>query len=150
MLFFIAIFQFVMKSCFLCSVAAVLLLLSLLVSPAYVSKSRKSAVSGLEQMADAVDTTDAALPQFLYGPSAASAPASAPAAAAAAALLLCVAAAVVLLSLSPAHIYMCCVCCCAQLCHTTGLLLYSLRQPFQLRRKNIAYFFSDGTLESAC
>ena len=66
-----------------------LLLLSLLVFPAYVSKSQKSAVFGLElaqpvcpfcQMAVAVDTTTAAMPQLLDGPSAASAPAAAAAA----------------------------------------------------------------------
>ena len=75
---------------FLCSVAVVLLLLlSLLrmVSPAYISKSQKSAacaepVCPFCQMAAAVDTTDAAVPQFLDGPSAASAPAAAAAAAA--------------------------------------------------------------------
>ena len=82
---------------FLCGgVAAVLLLpllLSLLASLAYVSKSKKSAVCGLElaepvcpfcHMAAAVDTTTAAVPQFLDGPS----PAPAPAAAAAAAVCL--------------------------------------------------------------
>ena len=53
----------------------------------------------------------------------------------------CVAAAVVLLSLSPAQIYMCCACC-AQLCRPTGFLFYTLREPFQVRRRNFAYFFS--------
>ena len=75
-----------MKSYFLGSADAVLLLLSLLVSPAYVSKSKNLAVCAEPvcpfcHMAAAVDTIDAAVPQFLDGPSAASAPATAAAAA---------------------------------------------------------------------
>ena len=61
-----------------------------MVSPGYVSKSKKSAVCAepvcpFRQMAAAVDTTDAAVPQFFDGPSAASAPAAGAAAGAAAA-----------------------------------------------------------------
>ena len=89
---------FFIKSCFfLCAVAAVLLLLLPLLLPLLVShvrrvsKLKKSAVCGLElagpvcvppppcQTAGAVDAT-AAVPQFLDGPSAASAPAAAAAA----------------------------------------------------------------------
>ena len=87
------------------------------------------------QMAVAVDTTTAAVPQFLDGQSAASAPAAAAAAAAAVLLLLWCC------SHSPAQIYMCCACC-AQLCRPTGFLFYTLREPFQVRRRNFAYFFS--------